>query len=112
MGWLRCATASRSSARSASPTRSAATPVWRLACCARTCWRRRGTSPPRRSTTTWRCWRSGARDRVVDVSERPDPHDQLARTTERALAGNLERVGDKLAAQGKLFVRDRLALLL
>ena len=46
------------------------------------------------------------------MSERPDPHDQLARLTERALAGNLDKVGDKLAAQGKLFVRDRLALLL
>jgi acetyl-CoA carboxylase carboxyltransferase component len=48
----------------------------------------------------------------VDVSERPDPHEQLARLTERALAGNLDKAGDKLAAQGKLFVRDRLALLL
>ncbi|HLM65241.1 MAG TPA: acyl-CoA carboxylase subunit beta [Acidimicrobiales bacterium] len=38
--------------------------------------------------------------------------DQLARLTGRALAGNLANVGDKLAAQGKLFVRDRLALLL
>lgn len=32
--------------------------------------------------------------------------------TERALAGNLERYGEKLRAQGKLFVRDRLKLLL
>ena len=46
------------------------------------------------------------------MSERPDPHDQLTRLTERALAGNLDKAGDKLAAQGKLFVRDRLALLL
>src|SRR5262245_17638462 len=46
------------------------------------------------------------------MSERPDAHDQLARLTERALAGNLEKAGDKLAAQGKLFVRDRLGLLL
>ncbi len=38
--------------------------------------------------------------------------EQLAARTQRALAGNLERHGDKLAAQGKLFVRDRLALLL
>jgi len=36
----------------------------------------------------------------------------LARRVERAQAGNLARVGDKLAAQNKLFVRDRLALLL
>jgi acetyl-CoA carboxylase carboxyltransferase component len=40
-----------------------------------------------------------------------DGHD-LAALTGRALAGNLHKVGDKLAAQGKLFVRDRLALLL
>ncbi len=38
--------------------------------------------------------------------------DELARRTERAQAGNLAKVGDKLAAQNKLFVRDRLALLL
>jgi methylmalonyl-CoA decarboxylase subunit alpha len=36
----------------------------------------------------------------------------LARRVERAQAGNLARVGEKLAAQNKLFVRDRLALLL
>ena len=44
----------------------------------------------------------------------PAPHspEQLARLTERALAGNLARGGDKLKAQNKLFVRDRLALLL
>ncbi len=45
----------------------------------------------------------------------PKGHEQthdLARLTERALAGNLAKVGDKLAAQNKLFVRDRLALLL
>jgi acetyl-CoA carboxylase carboxyltransferase component len=36
----------------------------------------------------------------------------IAKATERALAGNLERGAEKLAAQGKLFVRDRLALLL
>jgi acetyl-CoA carboxylase carboxyltransferase component len=38
--------------------------------------------------------------------------DELARLTQRALAGNLAKGADKLAAQGKLFVRDRLALLL
>jgi propionyl-CoA carboxylase beta subunit len=37
--------------------------------------------------------------------------DRLAKAAERALAGNLERGGDKLARQHKLFVRDRLALL-
>ncbi len=44
----------------------------------------------------------------------PAPHtsEELARVTGRALAGNLAKVGDKLAAQNKLFVRDRLALLL
>ena len=44
----------------------------------------------------------------------PSPHspEELARLTERALAGNLARGGDKLKAQNKLFVRDRMALLL
>jgi acetyl-CoA carboxylase carboxyltransferase component len=37
--------------------------------------------------------------------------DQLRKATERALAGNLDKGRDKLAAQGKLFVRDRIALL-
>jgi len=37
---------------------------------------------------------------------------EFGRASERARRGNLEREGDKLARQGKLFVRDRLALLL
>jgi methylmalonyl-CoA decarboxylase subunit alpha len=37
---------------------------------------------------------------------------ELAGKVERALAGNQAKVGDKLARQGKLFVRDRLDLLL
>ncbi|MGK2948275.1 MAG: acyl-CoA carboxylase subunit beta [Acidimicrobiales bacterium] len=37
---------------------------------------------------------------------------ELTSRTERAHAGNLEKGAEKLAAQGKLFVRDRLALLL
>ncbi|MBI2710208.1 MAG: acyl-CoA carboxylase subunit beta [Actinobacteria bacterium] len=37
---------------------------------------------------------------------------EVAAAAERALQGNLAKGGDKLAAQGKLFVRDRLALLL
>ena len=41
-----------------------------------------------------------------------DEREKIEKATERALAGNLEQVGDKLARQGKLFVRDRLALLL
>ena len=36
----------------------------------------------------------------------------LSKRTERALAGNLHSQAAKLADQGKLFVRDRLALLL
>ena len=36
----------------------------------------------------------------------------LSKRTERALAGNLHSQAEKLASQGKLFVRDRLALLL
>jgi acetyl-CoA carboxylase carboxyltransferase component len=41
-----------------------------------------------------------------------EDQERLAKAAERALAGNLEKVGDKLERQGKLFVRDRLALLL
>jgi len=37
---------------------------------------------------------------------------ELAAATARARAGNQDRAGDKLARQNKLFVRDRLALLL
>ncbi len=37
--------------------------------------------------------------------------DELAKATERALAGNLDAQREKLAAQHKLFVRDRIALL-
>ena len=42
----------------------------------------------------------------------PDPIAAVSAATERALAGNLETHGAKLDAQGKLFVRDRLAILL
>ncbi|HEY4375911.1 MAG TPA: carboxyl transferase domain-containing protein, partial [Acidimicrobiales bacterium] len=42
----------------------------------------------------------------------PSVGDRVAAAAERALAGNLAKGGDKLAQQGKLFVRDRLALLL
>ncbi|MDQ1466280.1 MAG: methylmalonyl-CoA decarboxylase subunit alpha, partial [Actinomycetota bacterium] len=38
--------------------------------------------------------------------------ERVAAITERALDGNLAKGADKLAEQGKLFVRDRLALLL
>ena len=37
-------------------------------------------------------------------------HDDLVARSERARAGNLHKEADKLARQGKLFVRDRLAL--
>jgi propionyl-CoA carboxylase beta subunit len=40
-----------------------------------------------------------------------DDVQRLAEATERALAGNLEKGGRKLAEQHKLFVRDRIALL-
>jgi len=42
----------------------------------------------------------------------PSAADRVAAATERALAGNLAKVGDKLARENKLFVRDRLDLLL
>ncbi|HYL52322.1 MAG TPA: carboxyl transferase domain-containing protein, partial [Acidimicrobiia bacterium] len=38
--------------------------------------------------------------------------DRIHEYAERALQGNLAKEGEKLARQGKLFVRDRLALLL
>src|SRR5690242_254854 len=38
--------------------------------------------------------------------------EKLAKATERALAGNLDAQRDKLDAQHKMFVRDRLAILL
>ncbi|MEY2447425.1 MAG: methylmalonyl-CoA decarboxylase subunit alpha [Acidimicrobiaceae bacterium] len=38
--------------------------------------------------------------------------EELAKATERALAGNLDAQREKLAAQNKLFVRDRIAFLL
>jgi methylmalonyl-CoA decarboxylase subunit alpha len=41
-----------------------------------------------------------------------DQHDELNRRVRRALAGNQAKAGDKLARQGKMFVRDRLDLLL
>ena len=47
-----------------------------------------------------------------DPTSSPADADRLAGAAERALAGNVARVGDKLERQGKLFVRDRLDLLL
>ncbi len=44
-------------------------------------------------------------------SHDPSTADRVAAATERALAGNLAKGADKLAAQGKLFVRDRIDLL-
>src|SRR5687767_11436572 len=41
-----------------------------------------------------------------------DPTSELGQRTQRALTGNLHKDGGKLERQGKLFVRDRLALLL
>ncbi len=50
----------------------------------------------------------------ADAPEPPPPTDaeRLAAAAGRALEGNVAKVGDKLARQGKLFVRDRLDLLL
>ena len=42
----------------------------------------------------------------------PDDAARIAESSERALAGNLAKGEAKLKAQNKLFVRDRLALLL
>ncbi|MGN6695097.1 MAG: carboxyl transferase domain-containing protein, partial [Aquihabitans sp.] len=57
-------------------------------------------------------------DDVPATSPLDEPHttptdsERVAAAAERALAGNLAKVGDKLTKQGKLFVRDRLDLLL
>src|SRR6478735_7860368 len=48
----------------------------------------------------------------VTGADEPSTADRMAAAAERALAGNLAKVGDKLEQQGKLFVRDRLDLLL
>lgn len=51
----------------------------------------------------------------LDIATEGDPittADRVAAAAERAVAGNLAKVGDKLEKQGKLFVRDRLDLLL
>src|SRR4051812_27375612 len=103
MGSPKLATAKPCSAKSASPASCAAIPVSTRTCCARRSSRRPATSRPRRSTTTSPSWRSVARD----VNE-----EELLKATERALAGNLDAQREKLAAQHKLFVRDRLTLLL
>jgi len=48
----------------------------------------------------------------VDVNGAPDPvAERLAKAAERALDGNLAKERDKLARQGKLFVRHRIELL-
>jgi methylmalonyl-CoA decarboxylase subunit alpha len=47
-----------------------------------------------------------------EPSRQSGDQERLAKAAERAVAGNLDKVGDKLARQNKLFVRDRLALLL
>ena len=46
------------------------------------------------------------------MSDVPNSSEAIARATARALEGNLAKVGDKLAQQGKLFVRERLDLVL
>src|SRR5690606_29735040 len=53
-----------------------------------------------------------APDALPDDAGDPSVADRVAAAAERALAGNLAKVGDKLERQGKLFVRDRLDLLL
>src|SRR5712671_1987219 len=103
MGWPKPATARRCSARSASPASFGVTLASIPTSCARRSSKRRATSRRRPSRTTSRSWRYAS----PDMNE-----DELAKATERALAGNLDAGRNKLAAQHKLFVRDRIALLL
>jgi methylmalonyl-CoA decarboxylase subunit alpha len=56
--------------------------------------------------------RSEGSDTATDRADDRPRHDGIHRASQRALEGNLAKVGDKLAKQNKLFVRDRLALLL
>jgi len=49
---------------------------------------------------------------MTDVAAGHTTADLVGAAAQRALQGNLEKDAEKLAAQGKLFVRDRLALLL
>ena len=49
---------------------------------------------------------------TVEGAEAPATTQAVRQAADRARQGNLARSGAKLAAQGKLFVRDRLALLL
>ncbi len=65
--------------------------------------RRPATSRRRRSPTTSPSSRSGGPDVAME---------DIAAAAERALQGNLHKEAAKLERQGKLFVRDRLALLL
>ena len=55
---------------------------------------------------------AGASSPITGPDLDPAVVHRVAEATERALAGNLAKVGDKLERQGKLFVRDRLDLLL
>jgi acetyl-CoA carboxylase carboxyltransferase component len=49
---------------------------------------------------------------TVEGAEAPATTEAVRQAADRARQGNLARYGEKLATQGKLFVRDRLALLL
>src|SRR4051812_9001734 len=104
MVWPRPALASSCSARSASPVPCAGIPGSRPRFCARGSSSRRGSSPAVRCATTSPSWRSAGR--------RSPPSMDVSGARDRALKGNLDRQREKLASQNKLFVRDRLALLL
>src|SRR4051812_8728478 len=104
MVWPRPALASSCSARSASPVPCAGIPGSRPRFCARGSSSRRGSSPAVRCATTSPSWRSAGR--------RSPPSMDVSGARDRALKGNLATGGEKLASQRKLFVRDRLDLLL
>lgn len=55
---------------------------------------------------------SAATSPSPEATETDQVAERIANAAERAMAGNLAKVGDKLERQGKLFVRDRLDLLL
>jgi acetyl-CoA carboxylase carboxyltransferase component len=55
---------------------------------------------------------AGSSSPITEPDVDPTVAERLAAAAERALAGNVAKVGDKLEKQGTLFVRDRLDLLL
>ena len=110
-GWPRPATASQLFGEERIANTSAPRPRrGRPTCCARRCSRRPATSPPGRSPTTSPSWPI-RRSLSSSRRRRHGPARAGAARRPRPGRGNLDKGADKLAAQHKLFVRDRIDLL-